>query len=232
MTERIVDEELGVVFIQRRANARHVKFRNMSDGIYVTMPSNVNDEEVKRTVKLIRQRMQERGEKTSTSIIDFDYRIDAHYFKFSLRPCKGERITAHSELGELIVSCPETTVFNDDKFQHWMRKVINEALKRNAEIVLPPRLYMFAQQHGYSYNAVKIYSALGAWGCCTSHDDIKLSWRLLLLPPHLMDYVLLHELCHTRHKNHGPSFWNELNGLVGTDARQLQNELTRAQIII
>ena len=57
-----------------------------------------------------------------------------------------------------------------------------------------------------SYNSLKIDTAKSRWGCCSSRKDIKLSYYLLLLPERLIDYVIVHELCHTREMNHGPRF--------------------------
>ena len=63
------------------------------------------------------------------------------------------------------------------------------------------------------------------WGSCSATGSINLSCYLMLLPPHLMDYVLLHELTHTREMNHGPKFWEILDGLTEGKAHKLRAEL-------
>lgn len=62
------------------------------------------------------------------------------------------------------------------------------------------------------------------WGSCSSANNINLNVNLVRLPDELRDYVLLHELVHTRHKNHGNAFWRALNHLVG-DGKRLQRQL-------
>ena len=232
MKERIVDEKLGVIFLNRRANSRGFTFRSMSDGIYVTMPARASRSEFDAALANVRDRLENKRTETGMRQIDFDYTILAPFFKFSLHPCSGSRITARSADGSLEVHCPESTDFTDDTLQQWLRKVIVEAVRRNAQRVLPPRLEALAQKHGFRYQSVKVNSTLSSWGCCTGTNHIRLSWRLMLLPVHLMDYVLLHELCHTVHKSHDAVFWGALDVLVGTHARTLQSELSRSQILI
>ena len=106
-----------------------------------------------------------------------------------------------------------------------MRKVIEEALRRNAKIILPPRLYMLSQKHNLPYQSVKINSSCGRWGSCSARRNINLSFYLVLLPKHLIDYVLLHELSHTREMNHGERFWALLDELTEGKAQALRKEL-------
>jgi predicted metal-dependent hydrolase len=84
-----------------------------------------------------------------------------------------------------------------------------------ARRVLPRRLAELAERHGYTYNRVTIRCQKTRWGSCSARNNISLNARLLTLPPELMDFVLLHELVHTRIKNHGPEFWGELERVAG-----------------
>lgn len=88
------------------------------------------------------------------------------------------------------------------------------ALAQQARHLLPQRLAELARKHGYSYRTVKIKKLTSRWGSCSSQKDISLSYFLIQLPWHLIDYVLVHELVHTRHLNHSPAFWNEMTDLL------------------
>ena len=121
------------------------------------------------------------------------------------------------------------TEFSDEKLQAWLRNVIEEALRRNAKIVLPPRLYMLSMQHNLPYKSVKINSSSGRWGSCSAQGNINLSYYLVLLPKHLIDYVLLHELAHTREMNHGERFWDLLDRMTDGKAQALRAELRKYQ---
>jgi len=60
----------------------------------------------------------------------------------------------------------------------------------------------------------KICAFRSKWGCCTQRGEIKLNWRLILLPHTLSDYVIVHELCHTKQFNHSKDFWNEVAAVI------------------
>jgi predicted metal-dependent hydrolase len=72
---------------------------------------------------------------------------------------------------------------------------------------LPPWLRELSQELGLPCDSVRVRAQRTRWGSCTAHGGISLNCRLLFLPPELARYVLVHELCHTVHLNHGPRFW-------------------------
>ena len=69
------------------------------------------------------------------------------------------------------------------------------------------------------------------WGSCTARNSINLNSWLILLPDHLSDYVILHELAHTLHKDHGRRFWTELDRVTDYRAKPLQKELRDHRIM-
>ena len=81
-----------------------------------------------------------------------------------------------------------------------------EALRRKAKAELPPRLAELAARYGFTYNRVAIKHNASNWGSCSSRSNINLNLNVVRLPNILQDYVLLHELCHLRHQDHGHSF--------------------------
>lgn len=89
---------------------------------------------------------------------------------------------------------------------------------------LVKRLDELARRHEFTYNRVFVKNQKTLWGSCSSANNINLNVNLVRLPDELRDYVLLHELVHTRHKNHGNAFWRALNHLVG-DGKRLQRQL-------
>jgi len=101
------------------------------------------------------------------------------------------------------------------------------ALRRNAKSVLPFQLAQLAQLHGFTYSNVKIRKSKSRWGSCSTKGTISLSFYLLLLPEHLIEYVLLHELCHTVQMNHSPAFWALLNKCTQNRAKELRKELKK-----
>lgn len=103
-------------------------------------------------------------------------------------------------------------------------------LRKKAKKYLPERLDFLAGKHHFNYSSVKIRKSRTRWGSCSSKKTINLSFYLMLLPEHLADYVLLHELCHTRYMNHGPEFWQLLDNVTNGHAKRLRKELRSYRI--
>lgn len=226
MVEKIIsDKELGNLVVRVNPRARRLVFRTKSDAIYVSVPPHTTMREVEAAIEQLRGRLQASRQKLVRPMIDLNFRIDAEYFKLSLVSGKRDKFLAHSELGKMEIVCPPDADFADENLQEWLQKVIEEALRRNAKIILPPRLYMLAEQHRLPYKNVKINSSRGRWGSCSATKAINLSYFMVLLPKHLIDYVMLHELCHTREMNHGDRFWALLNELTNEKALELRKEL-------
>ena len=163
----------------------------------------------------------------SQNLYSKNYKIDAEHFKLSLVSGEKDQFLANSRLGVMEIVCPPHADFTDEKLQSWLHKVIEESLRRNAKSILPSRLAFLSKQCGLSYSSVKINSSQGRWGSCSARKAINLSYYLVLLPSHLIDYVLLHELCHTREMNHSERFWALLNQFTEGKALALRGELRK-----
>ena len=99
------------------------------------------------------------------------------------------------------------------------------AMRKEAHLVLLEKLAKLASLNGFVYSGVKIRKSRSRWGSCSSKKTISLSLYLMVLPDHLIEYVLLHELCHTVHLNHSAAFWNLLNKYTDNKAKELRKEL-------
>lgn len=104
-------------------------------------------------------------------------------------------------------------------------------LREHALDYLPSRVNELAAAHGFSYNGLKIRKMTSRWGSCTSRNSINLNSWLVMLPDHLSDYVILHELAHTVHKNHSPRFWKLLDDCTGGRSIAWRKELHRHRIM-
>jgi predicted metal-dependent hydrolase len=105
---------------------------------------------------------------------------------------------------------------------------IPEAERAQIRQKLVGRLTSLADKHGFSFNRVFIRNQRTRWGSCSHQGNISLNARIARLPGELMDYVILHELTHTRQPNHRPAFWAELDKVIGDgvgDAKALAKRL-------
>ena len=100
-----------------------------------------------------------------------------------------------------------------------------ERLRREARAYIPATLSRLAREHGFSYNTLRISSAHTRWGSCSGRNGISISLFVMLLPEHLREFIMLHELCHTRHHNHSKEFHNLLNTLINGNEREYIKEL-------
>lgn len=103
--------------------------------------------------------------------------------------------------------------------------------RRRASDFLTERLRALAEQFGLSYEAVVVRSQKRRWGSCSSRTRIHLNYKLIFLPPDLADYVMVHELCHTRFLDHSSGFWDLVARCV-PDAAQRDRALNDAWRLI
>jgi hypothetical protein len=87
------------------------------------------------------------------------------------------------------------------------REALCRWLGRRAKKELVRRVRDIAQRHGFTHGDVTVRQQRTRWGSCSRTKNISLNARLLLMPAEAVDYVVLHELCHTRHLDHSPRFW-------------------------
>jgi predicted metal-dependent hydrolase len=99
----------------------------------------------------------------------------------------------------------------------------DELMKAQDELF--DRLEHFSKKHDLPYRRAVFRCQKTKWGSCSGQNNISLNINIAFLPPHLQDYILLHELCHIRHKNHSKRFWSQLDNYCGTSAKALAKEL-------
>lgn len=126
----------------------------------------------------------------------------------------------------LHIACPEQTDFADERVQKLLKGFLERALRHEAARLLPARLMALAARHHFTCTGVKIFNNKSRWGSCTQRKSINLSLSLMLLPWHLIDYVLLHELCHTVEMNHSDRFWMLMDRVTENKSHALRQELS------
>ena len=80
---------------------------------------------------------------------------------------------------------------------------------------LTDRLAHYSRVCGFSYKSLRINGARTRWGSCNAQrKNLNFTWRLMMTPPEIVDYVVVHELCHLQHPNHSPEFWKEVGRIL------------------
>ena len=116
-------------------------------------------------------------------------------------------VTSRQKGSTLWVTHPHTLKHTHETVQASARKISMKALRVQAQNTLPQRLTQLAKKHGFEFSSVSVRQLKARWGSCSSKQEITLNFFLMQLPWELIDYVLLHELTHTKAMHHGPEFW-------------------------
>lgn len=136
-----------------------------------------------------------------------------------------EKITVRIKDGEIVVRHPAAVSPESEEVQEVVEKGIVEALRVEAKELLPAMTTRLAALHGFRHGKVSVKASRSKWGSCTARNDINLSLFLVLLPDRLAEYVVLHELCHTVHKDHSPRFHALLDSVADGRSKELNREL-------
>ena len=225
-TQRILtDEDFGRIVIRTRRTAQNISMRVKPEGLYLIVPPFSRTDKVLEAIAPFRPGLLESFRKVAVRPIDFGFTVRAECFRLSLVPGRLRCFTVKEEEEEMRIYCPADTDFGREDVQKLVRNAIVRALKKRAETYLPPLLATWSERCGLPYRKVRITGARTRWGSCTATRTISLSCYLMLVPAHLIDYVILHELVHTREMNHGPRFWALLDSLTDGQAHRLRAEL-------
>ena len=151
--------------------------------------------------------------------------FSTHNRRVQLLPWKSGQFRAQLSKDTLKIFYPQEVDILSEQSQKVIRDYIVQTLRKEAKEYLPQRTEQLAQTHGFVYRGVAIKNLSSRWGSCSATNNINLSLHLVRLPQHLSDYVILHELTHTVHKNHSDRFWQSLNSIIGGKAKQLAAEI-------
>ncbi len=143
---------------------------------------------------------------------------------------EGEKFSVKQKKFEIFLSYPEIFEGSEPELHEAVNRVMVSVYRWEARAYLPGRLAELAALHGFSYNRITIRDNRSNWGSCSSHNNISLNLHLMKLPDHLIDYVLLHELVHTKVKNHSPAFWTMLDSVTEGRAGILTREMKKYSV--
>lgn len=204
----ITDSEFGEITVTRRALASRVSLRIAPNGrIRITMPLHAPLASAKLLIKRSRRSIQKLIAEQQG---DFPYSTSQQIGKsHNLLVEQGE--PAVKTVGtSIIINTKDDQDFADPIFQQSIRDHVVKALRKEAKSYLPRRLKFLAEQHDFHYDKTRLTHSSSRWGSCSSNGTISLNIALMNLPFELLDYVLIHELCHTRQMNHSQAFWCEV----------------------
>ena len=218
--------ELPAYTLRRSSRARHVSLRvTPTEGLVVVVPLRFDTAHVPELINAKRRWI----DRKLSALEQFDREITLPDFiglkalgttwQVEYRSTSSARVTARMTDDVLVLSGDVTSHAN-------CRAALRRWLARQGKKALVPRLEKLSAAHDLPFRKVSVRGQKTRWGSCSSGKTISINYQLLFLEPGLVDYVLIHELCHTRHLNHGAAFWRDV-GRIEPDYRLLHQTLRR-----
>ena len=207
----IVDKEFGEIKIRKNKLARSVKLSVGVDGsLRASIPYYSPEFAVRRLVNGSRDEIRKMlvTHNAKNSYQDGDLIGKTH--TLFLRKFSGEEIKISNEGNQILVQIPQELAFENPLVQSEIRKTVSKILRKQAKAYLPRRIDFLAEKYGFSFEKLRFSHTGTRWGSCSSSGTISLNIALMNLPHYLIDYVIIHELCHTRQMNHSSKFWQEV----------------------
>ena len=158
------------------------------------------------------------------TIFDLNSSFSTRNHTLRLNKVESEDVNYRINDQKLFVDIPNTADIKSHNIQRKIRFAIEETLRKEAKDYLPQRVKELAEKNSFRFKKVSVRNSKTRWGSCSYDNNINLNLHLMRLPNHLIDYVILHELVHTKIKNHSKDFWNLLD-VVTRNAKKLDKEL-------
>jgi len=111
--------------------------------------------------------------------------------------------------GQLVVTLP-----SGSKHPHMTRNALIRWYKQRAELKLQEKVKRYADMVGVEPREVRIKTFKSRWGSCCTKGNIDFNWKVVLAPNRIVDYVVVHELCHLKQHDHSPKFWKEVERVM------------------
>lgn len=199
------DQVLGKVVVSRGRSSRYVRLGVTPAGdIKVSAPLFTPMYFIKNLVKKSRSELAVMVQKYRTNYTR-DEKIGKSH---SLVINHSDQASAvRYKKPNILVSINENDDILDNEIQSGIRELVVKALRNEAKAYLPRRVRYIADTFGFEYENLRFSHAKSRWGSCNSDGTISLNIALMKLPFELIDYVIIHELAHTKYLNHSQEFW-------------------------
>jgi predicted metal-dependent hydrolase len=225
MTAKVVQfKQIGSVYFIKNRRSKNIKIRVKPDqSVHVSFPFYVSSSEVSQFVTKSINWITDQQQKFETK----KSKIEVRQFQtklHSISVIEGSENKTKVNFTEIEIRLAD---LNSDSSRRYLENVMIGIYRYEAKKLLAPKLNELAQKHGFQINKITIRNNKRNWGSCSSKNNISLNLQMMKLPDELIDYILLHELVHTRVKNHGPQFWEKLDEITNFRARELSKHVRR-----
>ncbi len=236
MVEKIEVNGIGTVTVSHSNKAKHISIRVKEGEVFLVLPYIST---LKKGLAFLQSKQDwvERmiikskaiKDRSRPAIYDENTEFKSLTFSLQIKRHEGQNFIVSHKEGILTIHCPQSADMAAENVQHLIRTTIIRTLRKEAKRVLPARLRELALQHGFNFNNCTIRETTSRWGSCNIKKNISLNLYLMCLPQHLIDYVLIHELCHTVEMNHSDRFWALVDRCTGISHKEIRKEMKNYQ---
>ncbi len=202
----IQDEEFGTITIRRSSKASQIRIRIAPDGTFkASMPQYVPVMFLRKMIKTSRDELRKMRQDAIPKVTYYDGKQIGKSHTLIVRDSTTLAVSKKNRI--LTLDLPAEYDLSAREVIDMLRPIVIKALKDESKAYLPRRLKYLAEQMDCTYERVRFSHASSRWGSCSSTGTISLNIALMKLPHHLIDYVIVHELAHTKEMNHSSDFW-------------------------
>ena len=212
---KIKDIEIPIS-IKNYKNSKSIKIYFKGNTLTVTKPTRISMKKLIETLKENEEDIYKKYKKISSSEISSIKQWQTGeeiYYKgdnFSIIRKYTDKLRISLNIDEnqkqIIITVPQNV--EEQMIKINVDKAIKQIFKRNTEILIANRLPYWSEITGFEYSQVKIRDATTRYGSCMpSKKNLYFSSRLIMLPEHVIDAIIVHELCHMKYKNHNKEFY-------------------------
>ena len=196
-----------IVRTHPRARRMILRINTAGEGAVVTIPAHINPADgldmARRQTAWLQSHLKDLGERTAfRDGVQVPYQGD----QYTIRHRADARDTVWIEDDEIIIA---------GKIEHLSRR-LDDWMKKQARATITALAHEKADQIKKTVNRITIRDTRTRWGSCSFKGCLSFSWRLILAPPEILDYVVAHEVAHLTHMNHSREFWDAVDTLTGS----------------
>lgn len=221
MNELNCGELIIQYIIKKSVRAKHIRITVAKDGVVITVPAFLSEKKaisfVEQKKEWIAQKVDNLGgftsERNTLQFTDGE-ELPFQGEKFKLRVVESDRKRTSVQLkGDCFwvhINRGITADFRTTEIKRRLEQLYKD-LAREAVI---ERVDFFKLQLGVDYNQIRFKEQKSRWGSCSKKCNLNFNWKLVMAPPDVIDYVVVHELCHLLHMNHSQDFWQCVEGIL------------------
>ena len=212
---------IGDVIITKHARSKNIRIRIIGSRVKVSIPRWVP---YKYALKYTEQKKPWIKENIKQKSCFYSGAKIGKHHELQLIKNTKEKLRSQITEKKVYVYIPEKYNLSDEVVQRKIQSACEKALTKECSALLPNKLHLLSLMNQLDYKSLAYKRLTSRWGSCDAYKNITINTHLIQLPDRLIDYVLIHELAHTKIMNHGSAFWQLVERCM-PDYKEFRSEL-------